>query len=64
MEYMSPKEAAEKWNVSERRVQVYCNNNRIEGAVKISGVWLIPKNAHKPTDPRRKADLADSKGGN
>lgn len=53
MEYMSPREAAKKWGLSERRVQVYCISERIEGATKISGVWLIPKDACKPTDPRR-----------
>ena len=32
----------------------YCAGGRIPGAVKMAGVWLIPKNAEKPTDRRRK----------
>lgn len=54
MEYMSAKEAAEKWDITRRRVQVYCIGDRIPGAVKVSGVWLIPKDAKKPSDPRKK----------
>ena len=47
-EYMTAQEAAEKWNVSLRWVQRLCKENRIEGAVNINRVWLIPKNAEKP----------------
>lgn len=54
MEYMSCAEAAEKWNISERRVQKLCEGNRIPGAVMFSRVWLIPKDAEKPVDGRRK----------
>lgn len=53
MEYMSAKEAAEKWGITRRRVQVYCMDDRISGAVKVSTVWLIPKDAQKPSDPRK-----------
>ena len=34
MEYMTIKEAAEKWNLSVRRVQIMCNEDMIEGVVK------------------------------
>ena len=53
MEYMSAPQAAEKWGISERRVQKLCEDNRIPGAVKFSRVWLIPKDAEKPVDGRR-----------
>lgn len=53
MEYMSAKEAAEKWGITRRRVQAYCIGGRIPGAVKVSAVWLIPKDTQKPTDPRK-----------
>lgn len=53
-EYMTAQEAAEKWNVSLRWVQRLCKGNRIEGAMNINRVWLIPKNAEKPADARRK----------
>ena len=54
MDYMTLKEAAEKWGVTPRRVNYYCGGGRIHGAVKKAGGWLIPKNAEKPTDRRRK----------
>ena len=53
MEYVSCAEAAEKWGISQRRVQKLCEENRIPGAVKFSRVWLIPKDAEKPVDGRR-----------
>ena len=53
-EYMTAQEAAEKWNVSLRRVQRLCKENRIDGTMNINRVWLIPKAAKKPVDKRRK----------
>ncbi len=53
-EYMTAQEAAEKWNVSLRWVQRLCKQNRIDGAMNINRVWLIPKVAKKPVDKRRK----------
>ena len=54
MDYMTLKEAAEKWGVTPRRVNYYCAGGRIPGAVKMAGFWLIPKNAEKPIDGRTK----------
>ncbi len=54
MDYMTLKEAAEKWGVTPRRVNYYCAGGRIPGAVKMAGVWLIPKEAAKPADRRYK----------
>ena len=54
MEYKSCPEAAEKWCISERRVQILCKENRIPGVSKIGYMWLIPKDAEKPVDARRK----------
>ena len=42
MDYMTLKEAAEKWGVTPRRVNYYCAGGRIPGAVKMAGVWLLP----------------------
>lgn len=53
-EYMTAQEAAEKWNVTLRWVQRLCKENRIDGAMNINRVWLIPKAAKKPTDSRGK----------
>ena len=54
MDYITTKEAAIKWGISDRRVLQYCNDNRIDRAVKMSNVWLIPKDAKKPADGRFK----------
>lgn len=54
MEYISVSEAAKKWGISERRVQKLCEENRILGVERISRIWLIPRNAEKPTDKRYK----------
>lgn len=52
MEYISVKDAAEKFCISERRVQKLCELDRIKGAKMISGVWVIPESANKPADER------------
>lgn len=52
MDYITTKEAAQKWSISDRRVLQYCNAGRIEGAVKMGNTWLIPKTAEKPADGR------------
>ncbi len=54
MEYMSAPQAAEKWGISERRVQILCSENRIPGVSKLGYMWMIPKNAEKPIDGRTK----------
>lgn len=54
MEYMSCPEAAEKWGISERRVQILCSQNRIPGVSKLGYMCLIPTNAEKPIDGRTK----------
>lgn len=52
LSYISAKEAAEKWNISQRRVSVLCSENRIEGAMMVGNMWIIPNNAEKPIDKR------------
>lgn len=53
-EYITASEAAKKWGISERRVQKLCEENRISGVSKLSYMWLIPKDAKKPVDGRKK----------
>ena len=43
MDYMTTKEVAVKWKISDRRVLQYCNDGRIDGAEKMGNTWLIPK---------------------
>ena len=54
MEYMTAKEAAQKWGISERRVQVLCGQGRIKGIACLGKSWAIPKDAKKPPDARKK----------
>lgn len=55
MSYISISEAAAKWKISNRRIQVLCVQNRIPGACRIGNMWVIPKDAQKPTDARVKS---------
>lgn len=53
MEYLISAECAEKWNISQRRVAIYCKEGRIAGAVMRGRMWMIPSDAKKPEDPRK-----------
>ena len=55
MDYISIDEAAKKWGLSKRFVQVLCARGRIEGATRLGRAWMIPHNAKKPIDGRTKA---------
>lgn len=52
MEYLTVKQVAKMWNISERRVINLIKNNRIPGAFKNGMYWNIPKDTHKPLDKR------------
>ena len=52
MEYISAREAASKWGISQRRVAILCSENRIENATRIGNMWVIPVEAEKPVDAR------------
>ncbi|OJU08995.1 MAG: transposase [Clostridiales bacterium 43-6] len=54
MKYMTSKEAAEKWVITPRRVQVLCAQGKIPGTVRFGVTWAIPKDAVKPMDGRIK----------
>lgn len=54
MEYMTVREAAEKWQIQERRVTLLCRNKRIIGAKKNGKSWFIPGSTEKPVDGRTK----------
>lgn len=40
--YMTTKEAAEKWKLSQRQVQIHCKKGRILGVVTVGTNYLIP----------------------
>lgn len=51
--YITVQEAAEKWGVTPRQVQILCKGNRIAGASRMSRIWIIPEDAEKPTNDQR-----------
>lgn len=53
MEYITTKEASEKWGISPNRITILANQGRIPGAQRIGKSWLIPVGATKP--PARKS---------
>lgn len=52
MDYISAKDAAKIWGITQRRVAILCSDGRIDGAEMLGNMWLIPKNAKKPVDGR------------
>ena len=54
MGYLTTSEIAEKWGVSRRRVTTLCRNGRLEGAILKGKTWLVPEDAIKPVDLRKK----------
>ena len=47
MAFVSAKDIATKWGISQRRVATLCSENRIEGATFVANAWIIPENAKK-----------------
>lgn len=54
MNYISVKEAADNWNISVRWVQKFCAEGRIPNVLRFGHSWMIPKDAKRPYDLRRK----------
>ena len=52
MEYLSVKEMAEKWNLSERRIRLMCSEGKIKGVVQKGRSYRIPADAIRPVDGR------------
>lgn len=53
--YILVHEAAKRWGITERHVRRLCKEDRIEGAIKMGTIWIIPENAMKPKDERIKS---------
>ena len=51
-DYVSARDIANKWNISQRRVAIFCMEGRIKNAKKLGNMWLIPDTAEKPIDKR------------
>ncbi len=54
MQYITASEAAKKWNISQRRVQILCAEGRISGIFKLGEAWAIPADTEKPEDKRKR----------
>ncbi|MBE6965970.1 MAG: Fic family protein [Ruminococcaceae bacterium] len=50
--FMTVKQAAEKWGISDRRIRVLCSEGKIPGAYQEGRGWKIPADAEKPADGR------------
>lgn len=53
MNYITVKEAALKWGIGVRRVQILCNENKIKGAYRFGRDWMIPNTAVLPSSSRK-----------
>ncbi|MBQ6142994.1 MAG: Fic family protein [Clostridia bacterium] len=53
--FLTAKEVAEKWGISDRRVRILCAQGKIPGAYQEGRGWKIPANAKKPEDSRYKS---------
>ncbi|MBU3091029.1 helix-turn-helix domain-containing protein [Clostridium sp. CF011] len=53
LDYISVQQVADKWRISERRVQKLCEENGIDGAVHFGHAWAIPKSTDKPMNARK-----------
>ncbi len=54
MNYINITQAAEKWNLTPRRVQDLCKSGMILGATRFGRAWMIPEDVPKPADGRTK----------
>lgn len=52
--YITVQEAAIKWGVTDRQVQLWCKAGKIQGATMLSRIWIIPKDAERPASKKRK----------
>ena len=52
-EYMTVREASEKWGVTVRYVTFLCHNGKVPGAQMFGKAWAIPAETEKPSQDRR-----------
>lgn len=57
MKMISAKEAAEKWGVTTRYIQMACRGGLIPGATQWGRTWMIPSNAARPGRKQTQAAL-------
>ncbi len=54
MDYLTTIEMSKQWGITSRRIALLCEKNRIVGAIKKGKTWLIPQDALKPKDGRKR----------
>lgn len=59
--YITVQEAAKKWSVTPRQVQILCKENKVVGAMRMSRIWIIPEDAQKPTNSKRTSNRTGGK---
>ena len=52
--FISVKDAAKLWGITDRQIYNLCRNGRIKGATKVGRSWMIPGEIEKPVDLRVK----------
>lgn len=57
MDYISVKQAALKWDLTERMVRTYCSEDKIEGAIQEGKTWRIPAKTRKPKGKQHRNTL-------
>ncbi len=57
MKYLSVRDTAKKWNISERSVRNYCALGKVEGAFLTGKTWNVPEDAQKPDRANKKIEL-------
>lgn len=59
MDYLPVQDFSVQWAISKRRIQILCKEGRINGARMIGNMWLIPRNAERPSDARVKNPVVE-----
>ncbi|MFD3157964.1 helix-turn-helix domain-containing protein [Haloimpatiens sp. FM7330] len=60
VDYITTKEAAKNWGITDRMVVYHCSNGRIKEAKKMGNTWLVPVDAKKPVDGRYRRNKVKS----
>ena len=59
MKYISVKQASVKFGISVEQVLALCEQGKFKNSQKVDDFWIIPENAEKPTNDKRKAGSTD-----
>lgn len=60
MDFITAKQAAENWGITDRQVRILCAAGKIKDTKRAGRSWLIPANSAKPEDGRTRR-FSDSK---